>query len=58
VATIPYNLGCYACVQQDLELAKKYLEQAFEIDPGYIEVGLEDEDLEELQDFIAAAQNE
>ena len=45
VATIHYNLGCYACVQGELDTAKSHLRNAFKLDADFIDTGLEDEDL-------------
>ena len=57
-AILHYNLGCYACMQDQLELAKKLLTEAFKLDAHYLELALEDEDLEQLRDFVEAAQKE
>ena len=48
VATIPYNLACYACCEDDLEKARDLLSRAFALDPAYREIAGEDEDLEPL----------
>ena len=34
-AAIPYNLACYYCQRGEIENAKRYLKQAFEIDPNW-----------------------
>ena len=51
-AVIKYNLACYYCQSGDLESAKKYLKQAFEIDPNWRLQALEDEDLQPLRDSL------
>ncbi len=52
-AIIPYNLGCYACQNADLDEAKTYLTQAFQLDTKYIEMAKKDEDLGELKSWVA-----
>ena len=47
-AVIPYNLGCYYCQLGDLESAKKFLKRAFEIDPNWRIIALNDIDLKPL----------
>lgn len=51
-AIIHYNLGCYACSAEELDTATSYLAKAFELDPHYIEVGMDDEDLVPLRAWI------
>lgn len=58
IAIIHYNLGCYACAQNDLETARAHLATAFELDEAYIEVGLDDEDLVALRAFIEDMQSD
>src|SRR5215831_9076005 len=43
-AAIPYNLACYYCQRGEIENAKRYLKQAFEIDLNWRKAALEDED--------------
>lgn len=45
---IKYNLACYFCQTGDIEMAKNYLKEAFEIDLNLRIAALEDEDLEPL----------
>jgi tetratricopeptide (TPR) repeat protein len=45
---IHYNLACYECQLGDLESAKERLKKAFQTEPGYREVALDDPDLEPL----------
>ena len=47
-AIIQYNLACYECQLGDLERAKHYLKQAFDLDKKFRLVALEDEDLKPL----------
>ena len=49
---IPYNLACYYCQLGEIENAKRYLRQAFEIDPNWRKAALEDEDLKPLWDSL------
>jgi tetratricopeptide (TPR) repeat protein len=51
-ATIHFNLGCYECQLGDLDGARVHLKRAFEIDPGYRVVALDDPDLEPLWEAI------
>jgi len=51
-ACIHYNLGCYACVDGDLERAKTWISQAIALEEDYQVIAMEDEDLEELGDWI------
>ena len=44
-AAIPYNLACYYCQLGEMEKAKRYLKEAFEIDLNWRTAALEDEDL-------------
>jgi len=39
-AAIPYNLACYYCQRGEIENAKRYLGQAFEIDPNWRKAAL------------------
>ena len=45
---IKYNLACYECQLGDLEAARNYLKSAFEIEPNWRMMALEDEDLKPL----------
>ena len=49
---IPYNLACYYCQRGEIVNAKRYLRQAFEIDPNWRKAALEDEDLKPLWDSL------
>jgi tetratricopeptide (TPR) repeat protein len=51
-AAIPYNLACYYCQLGEMEKAKRYLKQAFEIDSSWRMSALEDEDLRPLWDSL------
>lgn len=55
-ALFHYNMGCYECQLSDLAGAKARLTTAFTLEPRYIEVGLNDSDLTELREWIAAAE--
>ena len=52
-AVIPYNLGCYCCQLGDLEAAKKFLRRAFQIDPAWRLIALDDIDLMPLWEALA-----
>lgn len=54
VALIPYNLGCYDCVDGRLDSARAHLRAAFGLDPGLLEQAAEDEDLAALADELDA----
>jgi tetratricopeptide (TPR) repeat protein len=43
-AVIKYNLACYCCQLEDLESAREYLKRAFEIDPSWRVIALDDVD--------------
>jgi tetratricopeptide (TPR) repeat protein len=49
-ANIQYNLACYECKLGDLERAKFYLKQAFDLDKDLRSFVLEDEDLKPLKE--------
>jgi tetratricopeptide (TPR) repeat protein len=51
-AAIPYNLACYYCQLGEMEKAKCYLEQAFEIDLNWRKAALDNEDLRPLWDSL------
>jgi tetratricopeptide (TPR) repeat protein len=53
-AVIKYNLACYCCQLEDLESAREYLKQAFEIDSSWRLEALEDEDLKPFWDSLQA----
>jgi tetratricopeptide (TPR) repeat protein len=52
VALIHYNLACYECQMGDFGTAKGYLVRAFELEPQYRMMALEDEDLKPLWDSL------
>ena len=54
-AAIPYNLACYYCRLGEMETAKRYLKEAFEIDSNWRKAALEDEDLMPLWDSLQRA---
>jgi tetratricopeptide (TPR) repeat protein len=51
-AIIKYNLACYFCQTEDLEIAKNYLKRTFEIDSNWRLQALDDEDLRPLWDSL------
>ena len=51
-AIIKYNLACYFCQTGDIEAAKNYLEQTFDLDLNWRVAALEDEDLKPLWDSL------
>jgi|TARA_B110000037_G_scaffold223034_1_gene301441 tetratricopeptide (TPR) repeat protein len=52
IGIIHYNLGCYACQEQDLESAKIILAKAFSLDPSFLNTAKTDEDLIVLQFWL------
>ena len=53
-AVIYFNLACYSCQLGDLKSAKDFLKRAFEIDPNWRFIALDDVDLEPLWKMLAA----
>src|SRR6476660_9874498 len=53
-AAIPYNLACYYSQLGEMEKAKRYLKQAFEIDLNWRKAALDDEDLRPFWDSMRA----
>jgi len=51
-AIIQYNLGCYACCNNDLDTAKKHLLVAFSLDKNYLKMSDTDEDLQALRAWL------
>ena len=51
-AAIPYNLACYYCQLGEMEKAKRYLKQTFEIDLNWRKAVLDDEDLKPFWDSL------
>jgi hypothetical protein len=49
---IPYNLACYYCQLGEMEKAKRYLKEAFEIDLNWRKAALDDEDLRPFWDSL------
>jgi tetratricopeptide (TPR) repeat protein len=47
-AIIKYNLACYCCQLGQIEKAKRYLKQVFEIDANWRLKALDDQDLEPI----------
>lgn len=47
-ALVPYNLGCYSCVEGNLETARALLERAFAMDADLKHTALHDPDLEPI----------
>ena len=56
-AIIHYNLGCYACCNEEMDTAKLHLLRAFELDESYLKMSLEDEDLVSLRDWLIDQSN-
>lgn len=53
-AIVPYNLGCYRCVQGDLKEAVKYIHRAISLDPKYLDLAMTDSDLAVIRDFLVS----
>jgi tetratricopeptide (TPR) repeat protein len=53
-AAIPYNLACYYCQLGEMEKAKRYLKESFEIDLNWRKPALDDEDLRPFWDSLRA----
>jgi len=53
-AAIPYNLACYYCQLGEMEKARRYLKETFEIDLNWRKAALEDEDLQPLWDSVSS----
>ena len=51
-AAIPYNLACYYCQLGEMEKAKRYLKEAFEIDLNWRKAALDDGDLRPFWDSL------
>ena len=51
-AIIKYNLACYECQLGNVEAAKNYLKQVFEIDANWRLKALDDQDLEPLWESL------
>ena len=51
-AAVPYNLAGYHCQRGEIEKAKRYLKNAFEIDLNWRKAALEDDDLKPLWDSL------
>ena len=51
-AAIKYNLACYFCQTGEIQNAKNYLKEAFEIDLNCRVAALEDEDLKPLWESL------
>src|SRR4051812_13447381 len=54
IAIFHYNLACYECQLGDIETAKERLRRAFEIDPDFRCIAVEDSDLEPLWRTLSA----
>lgn len=57
-ATIHYNLGCYACLEGNIEQAKASLMAAFALDKKFLESAAKDEDLAVLHPWVQEVQKE
>jgi len=53
-AVIKYNLACYCCQLREIENAKNYLKQTFEIDSNWRLAALDDEDLKALWNDLSS----
>ena len=53
-AAIPYNLACYYYQLGEMEKAKRYLKESFEIDLNWRKPALDDEDLRPFWDSMRA----
>ncbi|MFT5124810.1 MAG: tetratricopeptide (TPR) repeat protein [Candidatus Omnitrophota bacterium] len=51
-AVFYYNLACYAAVSGRKTEAQRLLEKAIKLEPAYIEIGLDDEDLASLESYL------
>jgi len=51
-AVIKYNLACYFCQTGDIQNAKNYLKEVFNIDSNWRMAALEDEDLKPLWESL------
>jgi len=51
-AIIKYNLACYCCQLEEVQYAKDYLREIFEIDSAWRLRALDDEDLRPLWDSL------
>lgn len=51
-ALIPYNLSCYACLRQDLDRARDYLQRAITLENSFRIMAMEDEDLEPIWEDV------
>ena len=49
---ILYNLGCYACVEEDLDDALKKVNQAIALDKTFFKLAMKDEDLESIKELL------
>ena len=49
---ILYNLGCYACVEEDLNDALKKVNQAIALDKTFSKLAMKDEDLESIKEWL------
>jgi hypothetical protein len=52
VAVFHFNLACYECQLGNIDAAKVYLTETFDIEPRYRLLALEDEDLKPLWDTL------
>ncbi len=51
-AILHYNLACYACLEQEIELAKERLVKAISLDPSFLNTAKSDEDLAPLSNWL------
>ncbi len=51
-ALIHYNIACYDCVEKNYEKSKERLVKAISLDPSFLNTAKEDEDLQELSDWL------
>ena len=52
-----YNLGCYACIDGELDLAKGWLTRAIELESDYKLMAMDDEDLVDLKGWLQGMEN-
>ncbi len=52
-AMFHYNLGCYECLLGNRRVAETRLLRALHLDPKYREIGMKDEDLQAMWEWLA-----
>jgi predicted Zn-dependent protease len=51
-AILHYNLACYECQRGNMDAAREHLKKALKLEPKCRVMGLEDDDLHPLRDFL------